>query len=181
MKFRLVILDANVVIKAFEGNFWNILVSHYEICLPSIVLRKEVYFFNDLKTGERIDINLERFIKQGSITELSASADDLEALVSKIDSNYLERIDAGEREALALLNSGRFDDYRFCTGDMRAIKALASLDLGSFGVSLEELLANAAMKVPLPDQSYSKKAFQRKKAEGLQERDLFKRKPSKNV
>jgi hypothetical protein len=169
---RLVILDANVIIRAFGGNFWNALVSQFDVHVTSIVLRSEVYFYIDDK-GQKVPIDLASDISAGRIKELSATPEEVGALVEKVNPNFLNRIDAGEQEALALLLTGRFDEFRYCTGDTRAIKALSSLNLGSFGISLEEVLVKANQKVKLPDPSYSKAAFDLKKAQGLQEQSMF--------
>lgn len=172
MKSRLVILDANVIIRAFAGKFWTALTNHYDIYVTSIVLRTEVYFYLDAN-GQQIPIDLNVEVQAGKIKELTATSTEIADLVNKVNPNFMDRIDEGEQEALALLLTGRFDGYRYCTGDTRAIKALASLSLGSMGVSLEELLIGIGQKTKLPDPSYSKQAFDRKKAEGLQEQSMF--------
>ncbi len=135
MKSRLVILDANVIIDAFAGGFWDALVAQYEVRITSIILHSEVFFYENYKS-QRVPINLEPYLVSKKI----------------------------------------FDDHRFCTGDTRAIKALASLSLGALGVSLEELLTQMGMRKKLPNPSYSKAAFERKKAEGIQEQEIFLRK-----
>lgn len=177
MKSRLVILDANVIIKAFAGNFWNALIAQYDIHITSIVLRAEVYFYED-KNGQRFSIDLTSDIKSGKVKEITATPEEIATLIYKVNPNFMDRIDDGEQEALALLITGRFDEFRYCTGDTRAIKAMASLNLGALGISLEELLNAINQKGKLPDLSYSKAAFDRKKAEGLQEQTSFlKKKP----
>lgn len=172
MRSRLVILDANVIIDAFATNLWNSLINQYDVHVTSIVLRQEVYFYKN-DAGQRISIDLGSDVASGKVKELTATIEDLAAIKEKVNPNLLDRIDDGEQEVLALLLTGRFDDYLFCTADTRAIKALASLDLGSFGVSLEELLENIGIKNRLPNPSYSKAAFARKIAEGLQEQAMF--------
>lgn len=172
MKSRLVILDANVIIEAFRNSFWNGLVSHCEIYVPSIVLHTEVYHYQD-DAGQKVLIDLISEINQGRIQEIVATCDEMAALEDLVNPNFMDRIDDGEKEALALLLTGRFDGHRYCTGDLRAIKALASLDLGAYGISLEELLSATGQKYKLPHPSYSKAVFNQKRAEGLQEQSLF--------
>ena len=172
MKSRLVILDANVIIRAFAGNFWTSLVSQYDISVNSFVLRNEVYYYTDEK-GQKVNIDLESELANGKIKEITATTDQVENLIKQVNPNFLDRIDDGEQEALALLLAGDFDNFKYCTGDTRAIKALSSLGLGTMGVSLEELLTAIGQKRKLPDPSYSKDAFERKKAEGFQEREMF--------
>ncbi len=172
MKSRLVILDANVIIKAFAGNFWTSLVSQYDISVNSFVLHNEVYFYPD-ENNQKVNIDLAGELAAGRIKEITATTDQVEDLIKKVNPNFLDRIDDGEQEALALLLTGDFDNFKYCTGDTRAIKALSSLGLGTLGISLEELLTAIGQKGKLPDPSYSKDAFDRKKAEGFQERDMF--------
>lgn len=172
MKSRLVILDANIVISAFRCGFWKSLIAQYQISLPSIVLHQEVYHYLD-ENNQQVPIDLDQYIKSGAIQEIAATPDEIVALEEKVNPNFLDRIDDGEKEAIALLLTGNFDEHRYCTSDTRAIKALASLDLGAFGVSLEELLEKIGETKKLPDQSYSKKAFDLKKAQGLQEQSSF--------
>ncbi len=172
MRSRLVILDANVIIDAFAGGFWDALVARYEVCITSIVLHSEVFFYEDAK-GQRVPINLEPYLISKKVVEIAASTDELAALTERVNLNLLDRIDDGEQEALALLLTGRFDDHQFCTGDTRAIKALTRLSLGALGISLEELLTQIGMKKKLPNPSDSKAAFDRKKAEGIQEQEMF--------
>jgi predicted nucleic acid-binding protein len=162
MRSRLVILDANVIIDAFATDLWNSLIDRYDVYVTSIVLRFEVYFYKD-NEGRQIPIDLEFYVASGKVTEIAASVEELAAIADKVNPNLLDRIDDGEQEALALLLTGRFDDYRFCTADTRAIKALASLDLGALGVSFEELLVQIGMKNKLPNPSYSKAAFDKKR------------------
>ncbi|MGK5086331.1 type II toxin-antitoxin system VapC family toxin [Bdellovibrionota bacterium FG-2] len=177
MKSRLVILDANVIIKAFSGNFWKTLITQYDVYITSIVLHAEVYYYMD-KNGQKISIDLTAGINSGKIIELTATPNEIATLVNKVNPNFMDRIDDGEQEALALLLTGRFEDFRYCTGDTRAIKALASLNLGPLGISLEEVLDAIGQKGKLPDPSYSKVAFDKKKAEGIQEQTMFlKKKP----
>lgn len=172
MKSRLVILDANVIIRAFAGNFWNALVNRFEIHVNSIVLHEEVYFYVNDKGG-KIPIDLLGELAAGNIQEITATLQEVASLVDKVNPNFMDRIHDGEQEAIALLLTGRFDDFRYCTGDTRAIKALGSLSLGALGISLEELLEAVGQKSKLPDPSYSKATFDKKKAEGIQEQSMF--------
>jgi predicted nucleic acid-binding protein len=172
MKSNLVILDANVIIEAFRGDFWNSLISRYKIHISSIVLHSEVYHYED-KEGQKIPIDLTTYIQSGRAIEISASVPEIASLENQVNPNFLERIDDGEKETLALLLTGRFDDFLYCTGDTRAIKALASLGLGASGISLEELLTQIGQKKKVPHSSYTKSAFDLKKAQGLQEQSLF--------
>ena len=172
MKSRLVILDANVIIEAFRGDFWNPLIAQYQIHVTSIVLHGEALYYQD-KKGQRVQIDLNSVVASGKVKEISASTKDVLDLEGRVNPTFMDRIDDGEKEALALLLSGAYSEFRFCTGDTRAIKALASLNLGAYGISLEELLVKIRLQNRLPHPSYRKDAFNKKIAEGLQEQSMF--------
>ncbi len=84
-------------------------------------------------------------------------------------------IDAGEKEALAILISKKYKDYFFTTADKAAVKALGILGIGYKGVSVEELLkniSNPASQKKLSTQ-FTKAWFQKNVAEGLSEQNLW--------
>jgi len=161
-KFRLLILDANVIIEVHKHGFWSSLINQFDIHINSIVIHNEAHFYED-DQGQRHDINLETDVKSKKVTEIEATPEQISALTDLVNENLLNRIDAGEQEALALLLSGDDNDYKYCAGDTRAIKALASLSLATHGVSLEEVLTSIGQKNKFPHPSYSKKAFDQKK------------------
>ena len=172
MKLHLIILDANVIIECFKLGIWKALTDKYKVHITSIVLHSEVYFFEDAE-GNRVDINLESDISNKVILQLEATPEQIVALKDLVNPNFLDRIDDGEAEAIALLKTGDFDEFRYCTGDTRAIMALSSLGIGSLGVSLEELLDPLGHAKKVANSSYTKEAFKKKSAEGFREQDLF--------
>jgi hypothetical protein len=79
MSSRLVILDANIIIAAFEHDFWNSLVDQYKIHVNSVVLRQEVYHYYD-KYGQKTPINLQQYIDSGKIVEVTATMEQISNL-----------------------------------------------------------------------------------------------------
>ena len=138
-KPRLVLLDANIIIEAHALGIWQGLIKKVDISVPSTIARKEAKFFFSKKEN-RIVIDLSSDVKQGLITELSASAEEIKRMLSKFTQDFVDSIDAGEAEAIALLLSNRAKDHVFCTGDRMTIQALSMLDMKDRGISMERLL-----------------------------------------
>lgn len=167
MKSRYVILDANVVIDAHRLGFWRALVTQYRISVTETILN-EVRFYED-DSGEKHDIDLQVSAQKGTIDVLAANAADLEAVQSKITLEFAKSVDPGELEAVAVLASGRCEDHRFCTADAVAIKLLAVLDLGAYGVPVKKLLEPIGYRKPVPRQ-YDEEYFRAKLADGMVEK-----------
>jgi len=178
MKYRLVILDANVIIAALGGGFWQEIVNRYEVHVSSIILR-EVQFYYD-KDDNKVPVDLIDLVNLGKITQLQATPEQLQVVSDTLTPNFIASIDPGEFEVLALMVSGAYDEFMFCTGDMRAITGLSVLSLGGNGISLEEVLGQIGLGGKLPDQSFSKAAFQKKLGQGLMEQSMaLQKKPKK--
>jgi hypothetical protein len=172
-KSKLVILDANVIIKAHELGVWNGLTSQYHIHLPSTVLFSEAKYFISKSTGQRVDIDMNSYVSSGNIQEIQSSADDLKQLQVTVSENFFQALDPGELEALAILHSGQHPDFQFCTGDQSAIKAMSVLGLSSQAVSFEKLLKSSGISTNGLHRSYSQDALNRKLAESLAEKIFY--------
>ena len=168
-KPKYVLLDANVIIKAYELSIWDRMLESITIYVPSIVVHNEALFFS--KEIDRIpqEINLPRLVTEEKIIELTASAEELQSVYSMFDSVFNLSLHAGESEALALLLAEKAGDAHFCTGDKKAIQALAMLDLGDRGISMENLLKKIGMQRALPAE-YCENFFKRHLSIGHQNR-----------
>ena len=173
MKSRFVILDANVVIDAHKHGFWTALVTQYRISVTETIAN-EVKFYED-DTGKRIDIDLRISAASGHIDILSATIPELEAVQAKINPETAKSVHAGELEAIALIATGNYEEQRFCTADAAAIKLLAILDLGVYGVPVKKLLEPIGYRKSVPRQ-YDEKYFSNKLAEGMIEKKIALRK-----
>ncbi|HLY30727.1 MAG TPA: hypothetical protein VKQ36_06840 [Ktedonobacterales bacterium] len=164
-----VLLDVNIIIQAHVCGVWEQIVSRVTLVMPSIVVGEATHY-TDPESGVRMEIHLDDHIANGSLIEVAATPDQLTSLRARFDRLFLERMDAGEAEALALLLAGELPDHRFCTGDGPAIKALALLDMADTGLSFEALLRDVGLqrgKIPL---QYTEKFFQDFLARGAQDR-----------
>jgi len=167
MKPRCVLLDASIVIEAFQLGVWEILVQQYQIAVPSIVSNDEALFYK--KEIGRIpdEINLPKLIQSGKIQQLSADASDLAALDEVFDRVFIENIHSGEREALSLLYSGKAGDAVFCTSDSAPIRAMAILNLSEKAISFEKVLIQIGQTKKLLKQ-FTEEWFQKQLVLGKQ-------------
>lgn len=138
---RIVLLDADVIIDLYRYKIWKHIVSKNKILIPSIVLRREVYFYID-ESGFKHSINLLNEVGK-SIIEVSVSAEELIDFKHKFDHFISEELDSGETEALKILNDR--DDCSFCTCDKAAIKAISLLGKREQGLSFEKLLKSSGI------------------------------------
>jgi hypothetical protein len=137
----LLILDANVIIAAHEFGVWERICRTHSVCIPSVVLNLEVYFYKK-SDGTVVTIDLKNQVEK-LITEVSCTAVELAALSEQLDSVTDQEIHAGEKEALAVLL--RSPDYVFCTFDHAAIEVMALLGLSERGISFEVLLKSCGI------------------------------------
>jgi len=139
-----VLLDANVVIKAHELGIWSQLTERYELLLPGIVISDEARYFKTTKRHKAI--RLQEAVIKGQISQLSATADEFAQLYSVFASWFLETLDSGEAEALALLKANKAPGAYFCTSDAPAIRALAMMTMSEQGISMEMLLTKIGLQ-----------------------------------
>lgn len=138
MKPHLVLLDANVIIEAYELGVWQAVIDSFNLTVPSVIARHEVKYF--VVHGKHNPINLPSLAAQGKITVLEADVAEIADLMNQFDPLFSESIDPGEQEALALMLASRCPEHRFCSADARPLQALAMLDMSDRGLSFEELL-----------------------------------------
>jgi hypothetical protein len=145
-KPKCVLLDANVVIEAHRLNVWQKLTEDYELILPSIVIHQEALFFSRKPDGIHVDINLLGLVDRGVITQQTATYEELTSIYTVFDRVFIEQLDPGETEALALLKANRLPGAYFCTGDAPAIRALAMIGMSERGISMQTLLAKVGLQ-----------------------------------
>lgn len=138
-KRKLIILDANVIIHAHEIGIWTHLMSQFDISVVGIVIDDEAKYFHS-DTGIKLDIDLKKAEAEGKIRRLDPELTHTQKILKEYKELFVKGLDAGERDAITLLNSGNFDDYFFCSGDKSAIKAAAIVDKTYNVISLEKLL-----------------------------------------
>lgn len=131
------LLDADVIIDFLTLDIFDSLIKNRKVYVVSTVVDKEVKFFR--KVGKKVPINFRKeYIDNCKVIELSATAADLEKIVSNLPSFRKDSIDAGELESLAVLDN--HPELTFCTCDAATIRVLSILDLSDRAISVEKLL-----------------------------------------
>lgn len=157
----LLLLDADVIIDLHRVGLWKQITKFHQINIPSIILHREVYFYED-DNGARHNINLDEEIGI-TINELSCSAEELLSFKENFDRVFQEELHDGEKEALILLQ--KKDELVLCTCDHAAIKALALLDLSDQSISFESMLKKAGINKKL-EFKHTEKRFKKILSEG---------------
>lgn len=169
----LLLLDADVIIDLHRLGLWKQITKSHQVFVPSIILHKEVYFYEDENGRHHIDLEKEAGV---TFAELSCSGQELLRFKERFDRVFQEELHDGEKEALVLLQ--KQEDILLCTCDYAAIKALALLDLAEQGISFEGLLKKSGMNKKL-EYKHTEKRFKKYLTEGsimrMQERGLKKK------
>lgn len=169
-----IILDAVIVIEAHERKLWDYLCSNYKIALPAIIFEEELFYFTS-DNGKK-GLMPSKWLKEGKIERLEAEINHYKYLKEKLSKDFLDALDAGELEALALLSDSKYKNYFFSTADKAAIKALGVLGWRENGISLEELLRGGsvpAWKYQKLQYHFTKKCFEECLNEGFVEKHLW--------
>ena len=148
-RFRLLLLDANVVIELFRCGAWDQAIDQCDIHLGRTVAQVEAHFYLT-DDGQRHDFDLRTYEAAKRITVFDVAACELTAFRQQFDPVYFEKLDPGETESLAyLLNLPRHEGM-LCSADKIVFRVLGSLRRGEQGISLEEVLRRVGLGRSLP-------------------------------
>lgn len=161
-KLRLLLFDANIVIKLHELGLLSRVVETCEVTLASSVVG-ESQFVN--QGDERDYIDLQAWVDNKVIKVVTMSLNDVTAFRAQFKPTYFDRLDVGEAESLAFLfKSG--EDYRIVSADTIVWKVLGATGRREQGLSLEELLREAGETAQL-DPQYTKAVRERWTKQGF--------------
>jgi hypothetical protein len=163
-KLSLLLLDANIVIKLFEADLWDAVISRCELLLTETVVDEANYYETD---DEQHPIDITSHLEAGQVRMVDVEPSQVKAFIDKFDPTYLERLDPGEAEALTYLN-GSSDPCSICSADSIVFRALGRLRLSERGVSLEEILQKIGMGRSL-DWPYQKAFREKYTAQGTKD------------
>jgi hypothetical protein len=142
-KPKLLLLDADVIVFAHELGIWNELTKSYDVHVPATVIEIEVRFFTSKDGTKCIDLKAE--VAAGAITRLEASASEMSTTFQNFTPDFLATLHDGEKEAIAILTSGKAAGLVFCTGDIKAVEAVAMLGAATECIAFEEVLEKAGL------------------------------------
>jgi len=166
-KFKLLLLDANVVIQVFKLGLWARLVDRCDVWLAATVVQEAAFFTSEEGTPHTIDLSQD--IAENRVSTFELTPSQLSEFKASFDPSYLEKLDDGETESLAhLINST--DRYLICSADKIVYRILGNLNRNEQGISLEEILQQVGLGVALPrpfTKSYRRECTGRGFEEGL--------------
>lgn len=136
-KFRLLLLDTNIVVELFRQGIWETFIDRCEVHLAQTVVDETKFYENE--NGCRHEIDLDSWRNVGSITVFEMPLDQLTAFVRQFDGLYIDSLEAGEAESLAWLFESQ-DKYLICSADKIVYRILGNCNRGDQGVSLEVIL-----------------------------------------
>ena len=139
---RLWILDTDVIIDLLEMGVFDKLVELHEIHTASAVI-DEVQHYWQGESKVPVDFR-NQYIQTELVEELSASADEIRNVLSKLPPLKQDALDPGELESLAVLVRDR--NLIFCCRDAAAIRAMPFLDVTERGISVESLLSKSGLQ-----------------------------------
>lgn len=143
---RLVLLDANVVIRIFELGIWERVTARHHVLLARTVL-DESQFYED--AGGRQYIDWERWSAAATFEVREAPASAVDSYCRRFDPVYMEKLDPGEAESLVLMQAET--DARICSADKIVWRVLGNTGQSDRGTSLQELLAESGLTKQLPE------------------------------
>ena len=127
MKFRLLLLDANVVIYLHELGLWDKFTDNCDVTLTRTVV------------DEVLSYDLGPDIKEGRIRCIGVSDKNVNKFLDKFGPTYLDRLDPGEAESLAYLMDSS-EEWLISSSDEIVFRTLGLLQRADQGISLEEIL-----------------------------------------
>ena len=156
-KPKLLLLDADVVIEAHKLDVWEALKKAFSIAVPATIVR-EARYFKSSKSGQ--GINLQKQIDVGEITCIEATANEILAAFENFDPIFVQGLDDGEKEGIAIIRSEKNPDCVFCTGDTNAVEAVGMLAIENHSISFEGVLQVAKLTVSRVRPSMTLKAHE---------------------
>lgn len=164
-KFKLLLLDTNIILELFRHGLWAHLIERCDVHLARSVLDEARFYETD--DGLRHDIDLQPDVLNKKISVFDLVPSDLVQFRDRFDPIYFEKLDLGETESLAYLLTLSGECW-LCSADKIVYRVLGNLHEGDRGVSLEELLQQTGLARSLPPH-FSKSYREQWTAKGAEE------------
>lgn len=136
-KLKLLIFDANVVIRLYELGLWQAVLTRCDVHLSRIVVEDEVKYYHGREQDRLIDLSGD--VADGRIHVFDVELDAIREFRARFDPTYMERLDPGEAESLAFMLRSP-ERYLISSADSIVFKVLGNLNMAERGISLEEVL-----------------------------------------
>lgn len=152
-KFRLLLLDANVVIVLCKLGQWDLVLEKCEVLLARTVFEMEAVFYED-KEGEKVYLDLEKDCKEGKLQVVDVATGQVASFLALFKPLYLGDLDPGEAESLAYLVNAT-EQHFLCSADKIVFRVLGALNREDQGLSLEILLQQIGLTARNLGQEFS--------------------------
>jgi len=152
MMLKCILLDANIIIEAYELGIWVKLIDQIHIIVSSIVAYKESLFYSKQHSGIPEAINLKKLVSEGKIQEIEATQNEIDEFYNKFDTVFAAQLHDGEAESLTLIMHNKVSEAFYCSGDAPAIRALAMIGHSDKGISFETILKHTGLQKGLKKQ-----------------------------
>ena len=140
-----ILADANVIIEIHALGIWAQFTNQCHVITTEYIQQHEAKYFKSKKENVKVTIDLSSYITNGQLHLISADATDLKPIYDTFDSVFIDSIDSGEIEALALIMANKHQNALLCSGDGRAIQALAMIGKTATGISLQKSLEKSGV------------------------------------
>lgn len=144
-KFRFLLLDAGPIIKLFELDLWNTLLSQCDVTICRTVVDEAKWASQEF---EDIQIDLDGDVREGRIRIEEVELSEVKHFHDRLGPSYGPMVHAGEKETLAFLCNSP-DQWLVCTADGSVFRTLGFLARSEQGVSLEKVLDQIGLGRPL--------------------------------
>ena len=142
-RLQLLLFDTGIVIELHRRGLWGQIVSKHDITLANIVAHDEAQYWED-DSGEKHYFDLNADIESNRVTCIEVTNEQMAVFFAKFSPVYLDKLDAGEAESLAiLLSSG--ERWLISSADAIVYKVLGRLMISEQGISLEEILQQTGL------------------------------------
>ena len=137
-RFKLLLLDANVVIELFRQDIWEQVIAQCDVYLSRTVAEQEALFYEP-EDAEKQYFDVLPYAEAGRITIFDVTACHVSRFRDRFDPSYAAKLDAGETESLIYLLDAT-DDALICSADGIVYRVLGNMLESDRGISLEEVL-----------------------------------------
>lgn len=145
-KFKLLLLDANVIIELMRVGKWDAVVDACQLVLGETVL-DESHFYED-NDRQRHDFDLQPYIDDHRVETIGATLQQFKALDDIFQPQFLSSsIHDGEKELLAIVCSSR-EPWSIVAADIALVNAMAALAKTDQLLSVEVLLQKIGQQSP---------------------------------
>lgn len=152
-KSKLIIPDANVIIRLHELHKWQVLVNNYDVMISETVV-EECEFYNDPITKKKIIIDLKNSTEIGIFAFEASKLSEIDSILRKKGRS----IDDGEKESIAAVYNKIYPDAILCLAERAAIISAVLLGLKDNMVSPETAFSNIGQTLKIGCE-YSESSF----------------------